>query len=145
MQFHVPQNIAMEDRIVGPLTVIQFSILVVGGLGSFMLFSSQSIPTYIGQPLGLLGGLITVTLSFGKFNDQPMYRFSKFIIAYMVNPKVRVWHKKGHDQVLIKRVDHSHDNEPKLHGKRVSKEEIARIANALDNRGSSSNPLIAKR
>ena len=38
MQFQVPQGIDMEDKIVGPLTLIQFLYLLVGGVIDYLLF-----------------------------------------------------------------------------------------------------------
>ena len=32
MRYKVPQNIDMEDRIVGPLTMVQFVIVMIGGM-----------------------------------------------------------------------------------------------------------------
>jgi len=64
-----------------------------------------------------------------------MYRFAKFIIAYIASPKVRVWHKNGGDVVLVKpsptvkQVEHAHIS------KSISKADIAHLAVVLDSRG----------
>lgn len=135
MQFRVPQNIAMEDRIAGPLTAIQFGILVVGGLLSFLVFTSTSIPAPINKLIGGLFGLLTVTLAVGKFNDQPMYRFFRFVIAFIISPKTRVWKKAGAEHQLIKQSVHR-DTGP-VHGqaRKVSRDQIASLAAVLDSRG----------
>lgn len=135
MQFRVPQNIAMEDRIAGPLTAIQFGILVVGGLLSFLVFTSTSIPSPINKVVGGTLGLLTLTLSIGKFNDQPMYRFFRFVIAFIATPKIRIWHKSGAEHQLIKQSVH-HNTGP-THGtaRKMSKEQLASLAAVLDSRG----------
>jgi hypothetical protein len=135
MQFQVPQNIMMEDRIVGPLTIIQFLIVVIGGGIAFFVLNQTSLPTIISR--GGAGGiaLLTVILAIGKFNDQPMYRFFKYILAYIFAPKTRVWHKNGGEVMLIKQSEHRKD-ESHLHApKRVSSEDIAQLATVLDSRG----------
>lgn len=135
MQFRVPQNIAMEDRIVGTLTAIQFGILVIGGLLSFLVFTSTTIPSPINKAFGAALGLLTVTLSIGKFNDQPMYRFFRFILAFLFTPKMRIWRKTGAEHQLIKPSHHT-DTTP-VHGtaKKLSKSQIASLATLLDSRG----------
>jgi hypothetical protein len=135
MQFQVPQNITMEDRIVGPLTIIQFVIVVVGGGMAFFLFNLTSLPNIVSRGGAGVIALITAIIAIGKFNDQPMYRFFKYIIAYVVTPKTRVWHKNGGEVQLISRSEHKDDGS-KLHApKRVSQADIARLATVLDSRG----------
>ena len=136
MQFQVPQNITMEDHIIGSLTAIQFAIVVLGGLGSFMLFTSVSLPSPLNQVAG--GGLavVTVVMALGKFNDQPLYRFFRHFVAYLTSPKVRVWHKKGGTEISLVRPNPSTASQQVVHTvKRVTKQDIARLAAVLDSRG----------
>lgn len=144
MQFQVPQNIAMEDRIVGPLTVIQFVIVVVGGGIAFFIFNQTSLPPVLTRSVAGTIALLTAIIAIGKFNDQPMYRFFKYIIAFVVTPKTRVWHKNGGEVNLIKPSE-AKDEGSHLHApKRVSREDIARLANVLDSRGKEGSlPRIA--
>ena len=135
MQFRVPQNIAIEDRIVGSLTTIQFGIVVVGGMVSFFVFSSLGIP----YPLNVLGGgllaIITVALALGRFNDQPMYRFIRHIVYFVSRPKTRVWHKGKPEPILIK-ASNNQKYAPKQHvTKNISKQDISNLAVLLDTRG----------
>ncbi|CAN5194602.1 hypothetical protein BH11PAT4_BH11PAT4_5980 [soil metagenome] len=135
MQFQVPQNITMEDRIVGPLTIIQFVIVVVGGGLAFFLFNLTALPNSVSRGGAGVIALITAIIAIGKFNDQPMYRFFKYILAYIVTPKTRVWHKNGGEVLLISKSEHK-DDASQLHApKRVSQADIARLATVLDSRG----------
>ena len=136
MQFQVPQNIAMEDRIVGPLTMIQFVIVVVGG-GTAFFFINLGGPIWFSKGIGGILAFLTVILAVGKFNDQPMYRFFKFIIAYVITPKTRIWHKSGSDINLISHSQHVADNHTQHSLKHVSKADVARLALVLDSRGKS--------
>jgi hypothetical protein len=138
MQFRVPQNIAMEDRIIGPLSPIQFGIVVIGGGISFFLYSSTTILT---PPLnafsGIIMALITVVFAVGKFNGHPMYKFIKFIILFIAKPKVRIWHKEGGAEVKLIKPDTIKPEEDHHHPtKNISRRDIARLAEVLDSRGS---------
>lgn len=136
MQFRVPQNITMEDRIIGSLTAIQFAILVIGGGAAFLLFTSRSLP----NPLNLIVGggmaLITVVLALGKFNGQPMHRFLKYIISFVITPKTRFWHKAGTaDTKLISQAHHKDTSHQRHTTKVVSKADIEQLAAVIDSRG----------
>jgi hypothetical protein len=135
MQYQVPQNITMEDRIAGPLTAIQFTIVVIGGLSSFYLITGNFLPSPLNIIIG--GGLafITVVMALGKFNDQPMYRFFRFIILFIITPKVRVWHKVGTDTKLIQQSATKPDSGQQITLKKVSRKDISQLASLLDTRG----------
>ena len=136
MQFQVPQNIAMEDKIVGPLTAIQFSIAVIGGLSSFFIFTSNAIPSPINQLVGGFLGITTLFLAVGRFNDQPMYRFVRHIFYFAFRPKTRIWRKAGAETQLIKASPPKKDDSHMHASRNVSKGDIARLAVLLDSRGS---------
>ena len=130
----------MEDRIAGPLTVVQFSILVVGG-GLAFLFLNILIINPINKILAGIVAFITVILAIGRFNDQPMYRFFKFIILFIMAPRVRVWHKAGGDNIaLVKPSQNKKHQDTTQVVKHVSKADIARLAAVLDSRGSNNTP-----
>ena len=137
MQFQVPQNMTMEDHIIGSLTAIQFAIVVLGGLGAFLVFTSTSIPSPLNQAAGITLAMVTIVLAIGKFNDQPIYKFFRFFIAYLRTPKVRVWHKRGGAEVPLVRPNPSGTGQQVAHTvKKVSHQDIARLAAVLDSRGS---------
>ena len=143
MQFQVPQNIAMEDKIVGPLSAIQFGIAVIGGMTSFFVFNSPLLPSIIAQGVGLMLGLLTLVLSVGRFNDQPMYRFSRHIIYFLVRPKVRIWHKGGVETSLIRASKPKETGQQHHTGRSVSRTDIAKLALLLDSRGSAGSVPVA--
>jgi len=149
MQFQVPQNIAMEDRIVGPLTLIQFIIVLVGGGISFVFINMTSAPPILTRGLAIFFAILTLVIALGKFNDQPMYRFFRYIIAFIITPKTRIWHKGGSEVRLIKPSQHMVSNQSQHVAKKVSKSDLARLATVLDSRGKSGvlpqmNPIPPK-
>jgi hypothetical protein len=141
MQFKVPQNITMEDRIAGPLTLVQFSILVVGG-GIAFFFLNMRLIAPANQIIALVLALITVVLAIGRFNDQPMYRFIRFFVLFVITPRTRVWHKAGQEVALVKASPHKKKDEKVQATKQVSKNDIARLAIVLDSRGTAAVPPV---
>ena len=91
MQFKVPQNIDMEDKIVGPLTLVQFMELMVTCLVFYATFRSGSLvlTLAVGAPV-LLAGL---ALAFVKIQDQSFSHFALALVQYMLRPRYRVWKK----------------------------------------------------
>ena len=135
MQYQVPQNISMEDRIIGPLTTIQFTIVVLGGGLAFIVGTTSILPDPFNKASGITLAVITLILALGKFNDQPMYRFFRHIFAFLFSPKIRVWHKQGVEVPLIKVNPQVAEKKASRTVKNVSKQEIARLAVVLDSRG----------
>ena len=93
MQYKVPQNIDMEDKIIGPLTLTQFFYLLFGGLTLFILFKDLT-------PLGLFPlfvilsipiGVITLAFAFVKIQNRPFSVFFMSAVKFMFKPKQRIW------------------------------------------------------
>ena len=91
MQFKVPQNIDMEDKIVGPLTLTQFMELVFCCLVSYAIwrYGGTILAIAVGGPILLFG----LALAFLKIQDQPFSRFALSLAQYVIRPKYRVWKK----------------------------------------------------
>src|SRR3990167_10840992 len=92
-QYKVPQNVDMQDRIVGPLTMFQFLYLLAGGM---VFYTTLKTPSpidlvFIGVPVGLL----SLCLAFVKINDQPFIRFIVSFLYFSTHPKARIWHHAG--------------------------------------------------
>lgn len=92
-QFIVPQFIDKEDRIIGPITVRQF-LIMLGAAGVLFVeykiletayFIIALIPT-----AGLAG-----TFGFLKVNGQPFHLFFLNFVQTQLRPKLRVWNKAG--------------------------------------------------
>ena len=106
MQYKVPQNIDLEDKIVGPFTMKQFVYLLVAGaiIYGWWNFLNQRyedfMPVFIivAAPVGLLG----VALALVKINDRPFEVFLLNILKFVFMPKRRVW-KEGttSDAVIV--------------------------------------------
>lgn len=98
MRFQVPQFIEVEDKIVGPLTGVQF-IYVVGGGGFFVamwLILPQWAALLIGGPVALLGA----ALAFVKINDRPFILALQAGVEYLFKTKLYIWEKKKPKETL---------------------------------------------
>lgn len=97
-KFIVPQFIDNEDKILGPVTVRQFVLSLVGAFAIFLEFRLLTIPAFI--PAGLITAGIVGAFGFVKVNGQPFHIFFLNFIQTMSRPAVRVWDKNPSDAEL---------------------------------------------
>lgn len=133
MQFKVPQKIDIEDRIVGPLTMVQFVYAVLGaGAGYVML---NIFPSPISWFFAIPIFIFTFCLVFIKVNGRPFGSFLKNLVVYISNPKTRLWHKSENKvEVEIYQPVSARKSDPYA-GKYHSQEEIEKLASVIDKRG----------
>ncbi|MCX6809184.1 MAG: PrgI family protein [Candidatus Berkelbacteria bacterium] len=95
MQYKVPQNIDMEDKIIGPFTMKQFVYLLIPG-GIIYGWYSELAQNYdnfmveflvVAIPVGIIG----VCFALVKINDRPFEFFALSLIRFMISPKQRKW------------------------------------------------------
>lgn len=93
MQFKVPQNIDMQDRIIGPLTLGQFFYLLFGGLTIYILFNKLVLAglSFFFWILAIPTGLLSFAMAFLKVNDRPFPFFFLAAIRFLSQPRQRVW------------------------------------------------------
>lgn len=94
MQFSVPQFVEIEDKIIGPLTLKQFLILLGGGLIELLyrsifnigiLFFLLSLPTVVAF----------LYLAFGRLNGRPALSSLPALLKFLTAPKVWVFERTG--------------------------------------------------
>ncbi|MBT4722185.1 PrgI family protein [Candidatus Falkowbacteria bacterium] len=90
-QFPVPQFIDVEDTIMGPITVRQFVLLLVGALIAFVFYRLFTFVVFLGT--GLLDIGIVATLAFAKINGRPIHFFFLNLLQTVRRPNVRVWNR----------------------------------------------------
>lgn len=134
MQFRVPQNIDLEDKIVGPLTLIQFIYIISGGLIDYILFQSigQFLAIYliIALPIALLA----LALAFLKIQDQPLSHFIQAGLLYLRQPKLRFWQRTGifHPVIIESKKPVQKEARPVM--KKIDQSNLERLAYVLDTR-----------
>lgn len=94
MQFQVPQFIEVEDKIFGPLTLIQF-IYVLGAAGIVLVFvltiPSLFFALLLGTPVACLG----FALAFLKINERPFVDVMQSATQWFLGNKLYIWNKQA--------------------------------------------------
>jgi hypothetical protein len=129
LRFKVPQNIDMQDRIVGPLTVLQFIYAVLGFSATYGLF--MKVPSPFNFFLAVPVGLFTLAVVFVKINEQPFLKFVSYILTFLSLPKRRIWQQINDVGVKVQINHLRKDNKPDLDAL-VSHEDISALASKVD-------------
>ncbi|HLD08229.1 MAG TPA: PrgI family protein [Candidatus Peribacterales bacterium] len=91
----IPQNVRVEDKLIGPLSLRQIIMIALGGGTSYALFGMiskayGSIPlvahVFIWWPLILCAAFAVV-----RINDIPLTRYSLLAFELMIKPRRRVF------------------------------------------------------
>lgn len=133
MQFKVPQNIDLEDKIVGPLTLIQFLYVLGGGVVDYLLFLSFHM-TFLFWVLAIPIAVIALALAFLKIQDQPLSHFIKAGIIYLGKPKKRLWLRTGLVKPVVFAVQKKEKKVVIPPKRKIEKSELERLAQMLDTR-----------
>lgn len=132
MRFKVPQNIDMQDRIIGPLTMIQFIYAVVGGGLCYGIYMS-GIPKTISVVIIVPIALFVAAMIFLKINERPFLDFFFSILEFSSSPRQRVWHHQNLPDLSLEVYQTQKTNTgPVVQAKKISHEEIADLAKRLD-------------
>lgn len=93
MQFLVPEFITLEPRVIGPITVKQFILIVIGGV--IIAISYKLAPSFlIFVLISLLVIGFVILFGFLKYNSRPFSYFFINFIKFISTPNVRVWKKE---------------------------------------------------
>jgi hypothetical protein len=102
-QFVVPQFIDVEDRIMGPISVRQFVLMLfpmmVGAIAWKMF--DLSLFLLIAVPVFIIFGL----LAFLKVNGMPLHFFLLNLMQSLKRPRLRVWDKSLTDAEIRIRIN----------------------------------------
>ena len=91
-KFIVPQFIDNEDKILGPITVRQFLIMMGATLILFIEYKVLYFGYFIAAAV-LTAGIASV-FAFLKINGQPFHIFFVNFLQTVLRPPLRVWHKE---------------------------------------------------
>jgi len=141
LQFQVPQGLDLEDKIVGPLTLIQFLYLIAGGVVDYLLFLSFKT-SFIFWVIGLPIALVALALAFLKIQDQPLSYFIKAGLIYLSRPKIRLWRRQGLAPTVLVNPPKKILKAPPPPKRKIEKSELEKLAYALDTRGQMQNAKV---
>jgi hypothetical protein len=92
MQYKIPQNVDVEDKIFGPFSLRQFTWMVVGGFLTFVLYlllAGTSFFLFFIAALPVV--LVFGALAFLKINERPFELFIVSAYRGLLRPRHRVW------------------------------------------------------
>lgn len=143
MQFKIPQNVQLEDKIVGPLTLKQLATLGIGG-GIAYAFYIGLAKTYIwvvwAPPVAFFT-ILTLAITFLKINGIPFGKWCFLMVEYVFIPRKRVFIMGSAD--VYEATIFAKDEQKKLDDKQLSKAEkdhekiknLGEISKLLDSYG----------
>src|SRR3989338_904024 len=91
-QFVVPQFIDVEDKIIGPITVRQFLILLAGAGASFVAYKLSDLTLFVFE--FAIIAFFFFTFAFIKINGKPIHYLLLNLIQTSRRARLRVWKKK---------------------------------------------------
>jgi PrgI family protein len=135
--YKIPQNVELEDKILGPFTLKQFLYLLAGGLVTFVNFSTvYTVSQGAFFATTFFTWVIVAAFVFIKPYDQPFAKFITSFISFSTRPSRRAW-KRLPTLAEIKLEDHQAP--PKVVKQEPSEEEVrsklSRLAHVIDSRG----------
>lgn len=98
LQYKIPQNVGIEDKIVGPFSLRQLIILAIGGGISYVLFAITSrlyelnILEYI---LIVLPALFSLAIAMLKIHNVTFGKYILLMLEFAIKPKKRMWDHRG--------------------------------------------------
>ncbi len=95
-QFIVPQFIDIESKILGPITVRQFIISLIGGF--FIVISYKLFDTGLFVLSFIFISAIVIVFGFIKVNGVRFHIFLGNFITSVIRPNIRVWRPGVYDQ-----------------------------------------------
>lgn len=94
MQYKVPQNVDIEDKVIAGLTLRQFMFLMVaGGTVLILRYVFVGAIDFLFLPVAIIIGGFGVALAFVKINDRPFEIFLVSAAKSLLTPNRRVWSK----------------------------------------------------
>ncbi|PIR94566.1 hypothetical protein COT97_00825 [Candidatus Falkowbacteria bacterium CG10_big_fil_rev_8_21_14_0_10_39_11] len=122
-QFIVPQFIDVEDKILGPITIRQFGIMVVALVIGAIEFRLVSFVAFI--PLAIITVGIAAIFAFAKVNGRPIHFFFLSFLQTLRRPNQRVWNKAAYVVgVQEVKADHEIIHEEEAHKEAVSESRL---------------------
>lgn len=98
MRYVVPQFIDVEDKLMGPLTVRQFILLLITAGLMFLDYKIFDFAAFL--VIGIPTFIIGVTFTFFRVNGQPFHFFLLNVIQTFRRPGLRSWNKDLTDSEL---------------------------------------------
>ena len=137
MQYKVPQNVDIEDKVIAGLTLRQFMfILVAGGFVLLEYYFLSGALGFLFFPVAFVTAGIGVAFAFVKVNDRPFEIFITSATKTLISPRTRVW-RKDDDEKIPKQTMKEHPKEIQKKKKDLAevKSSLEQLATIVDSGG----------
>ena len=123
-KFRIPQEVQIEDRIFGPITMRRLIILTIGGGITYMFYNgTQNSGFAVWFPLVFVFGSLTLALAFLEPFGMRFHKFLARAIEFFTLPRLRLWDKRRSQDVLFKYIRYSSQQWKKFKGQQVPEHE----------------------
>lgn len=111
-RFVVPQFIDEEAKIIGPITMRQFLILLATMMVMFIFFKSFDFALFL--LVGIPFTFFMLIMAFVKIRGQKFHYFLLNFVVKMRRPNVRIWDKSQQGNIEVMKVDEKKPEPPRL-------------------------------
>jgi hypothetical protein len=97
MQYKIPQEVDVEDKIIGPFTLKGFAFIIVFTIFTvifMVIFSSLGLSFFSSLIIGGLLGSPILMAGFIPFHGKPLYTYTESFISYVLRPRQRTWKRE---------------------------------------------------
>ena len=141
MQFAVPQFTDIEDKLIGPLTLKQFLLLLATG-GVVMFFWSilglGIIFFLFSLPVALMGVVIT----FSKFNGRSLLTYVGPMLNFASSAKIMIYRREGAQMSYSQKKKEVVEKKPIVEA--VTENRLRKLAYLLDQKTGEEEKLIGE-
>ncbi len=133
-QFTVPQFIDVEDKVIGPITVRQFIIIMAAGALIAICWKLFYFNTFL--VVALLIIFITIVVAFAKVNGVHFHIFFINFLITMFKSNVRVWNNSfGKESLRIETEKVAPSEKNKLPEKSFNSSRLTELSLIVDTQG----------
>jgi len=134
-QFVVPQFIDVEDKVLGPLAIRQFIILLAALLTDTLLFKLFTFGKFLAMSVPLT--IVAIAFAFIRINGQPFHYFVLNLVQTFRKPGLRVWDKElsDRDVRLFLKVEEAPVDSPKVRKAPISGSRLSELALVVNTGG----------
>lgn len=132
LQFKIPQNVEVEDKIVGPLTMKQLVICAGGGGVCYVLYLTLAKSYFVqvwAPPIAFIA-TVTLAVAFLEIRGIKFIKWILLMIEAMMNPNKRMWDKRESTQLVFMVPSAKLQEMEKKQAEREKEEELAKNKDA---------------
>jgi hypothetical protein len=131
----IPQNVYVEDRVIGPITLRQIFMLLGGGGVSYVLWSVIKTAGYINIIAGsiaLIPTIIMVLFAFVKISEISLFRFCILLIEQSQKPSIRYWQPRTGIQIHFQQATDAEEEASRTPVPQKQISEVDALSSVLD-------------